>query len=175
MVTKTKRTGRPKTSVRQKIAKIELTVEKLSVLYAYGWTDEQVAKFLGLERKTIDRWKHDSKFMHHLKKGKEIADQVVVRSLFERAKGYSHPEDKIFCNNKGKTTIVKTIKHYPPDTLAAIFWLKNRKPDEWRDRQEIGITIPEHLLEKYKGASIESLRAKATELLRRTSGSLGRN
>jgi len=74
--------------------------------------------------------------MQVLKRGKDKADTNVIESLYRRAIGYSHPEDKIF-NNNGKALIVPTTKHYAPDTTAAIFWLKNRRPEEWRDRQEI--------------------------------------
>jgi hypothetical protein len=65
---------------------------------------------------------------------------MVASKLFHRAIGYEHPEDKIF-NNNGEEMVVPTIKHYPPDTTAAIFWLKNRQPDKWRDRQEIDNNI----------------------------------
>lgn len=64
------------------------------------------------------------------------ADAVIAQKLFHRAKGYEHPEDKIF-NDSGKPLVVPTVKHYPPDTTAAIFWLKNRQPKKWRDKQEI--------------------------------------
>jgi hypothetical protein len=56
--------------------------------------------------------------------------------------GYSAPEDKIF-NNDGKPLIVPTVKNYPPDTTAVIFWLKNRRPDEWRDKIDHGISAPD--------------------------------
>ena len=79
-------------------------------------------------------------FSESIKKGKEIADAEIASSLFHRAKGYSHPEDKIF-NNQGVELVVPTIKHYPPDTTAAIFWLKNRQKDNWRDKQEVDTNV----------------------------------
>jgi hypothetical protein len=51
--------------------------------------------------------------------------------LFERAKGYSHPEDKIF-NNNGEPLIIPTVKHYPPETAACVVWLANRQPNKWK-------------------------------------------
>ena len=156
-----KRLGRPS-------QKDNLDLAQLERLVSLGLTDEQLAYTFGVSRQTIENWKKSPEILLHLKKGKEVADQMVERSLFERANGYSHPEDKIM-QYEGKPIIVPTTKHYPPDTLAAIFWLKNRKPKDWRDRQEIEHTMPEHLLEKFKGASIESLRAQATKLLRKLS------
>lgn len=109
-------------------------VEKLALA---GWTDEQMAEFFEVDRRTWMRWKAtDDKFCHALKEWKREADQRVERSLYERARGYSHPEDKIF-QYEGQPVTVPTIKHYPPDTTAAIFWLKNRQPHDWRDRREI--------------------------------------
>lgn len=54
--------------------------------------------------------------------------------MAEAAHGYSHQEDKVFCQN-GEVTVVPTTKHYPPNTTAAMFWLQNRKPQEWRNVQ----------------------------------------
>ena len=108
-------------------------VYKLCLL---GATDKEIANILHVNELTINRWKKsEPEFCKSLKSGKEIADTNVAESLYNRALGYSHPEDKIF-NNNGEALIVKTIKHYPPDTTAAIFWLKNRQPDKWRDRKE---------------------------------------
>ena len=50
--------------------------------------------------------------------------------------GYSHENEKIFCH-QGAVTRVSTIEHYPPDTTAAIFWLKNRQTAHWRDKKEV--------------------------------------
>lgn len=60
----------------------------------------------------------------------------MAERLYQRATGYSHLEDKVF-NDNGKPLIVPTIKHYPPEVKAAIFWLKNRKSLTWRDKKEI--------------------------------------
>jgi len=99
-----------------------------------GATDPQIAEALGVNRYTLQRWRAKYKdFCAALKIGKASADDNVERSLFERAMGYSHEEDKIFLH-AGVPVIVKTIKHYPPDPTALIFWLKNRRPEQWREK-----------------------------------------
>ena len=108
-----------------------------------GATNEQLALYFQVSITTLENWinRHRS-FFGALKAGKQEADAIIAQSLFHRAKGYSHPEDKIFYDAKsGETAIVPTIKHYPPDTTACIFWLKNRRKDEWRDRKEVAGTV----------------------------------
>lgn len=105
-----------------------------------GATDKDLAMFFEVVEDTINEWKnvHDE-FSVSIKKGKVLADAVIAKALFHRAKGYSHPDVDIRVIDK---EIVETevIKHYPPDTTAAIFWLKNRQPQSWRDKQEIDHT-----------------------------------
>lgn len=101
-----------------------------------GATDEDLADMLGVCRRTINTWKVTiPEFSASLKVGKEVADDMVERSLYSRAIGYSHPEDKIFSSQDGPITI-PTMKHYPPDATSAIFWLKNRRPEQWREKPE---------------------------------------
>ena len=111
--------------------------EQARKLCEFGATDQELAQFFEVGLTTIERWiaKHQE-FRGALKAGKEKADDRVERSLYQRAIGYSHPEDKIF-NDGGEPLIVPTVKHYPPDTTAAIFWLKNRRKEDWRDKQEV--------------------------------------
>jgi len=105
-----------------------------------GYTDKKLAEFFGVTEQTINNWKKDHEgFFESIKKAKDSADAVVVDSLFQRAKGYEHPEDKIFLD-KGEPVIVPTIKHYPPDPTSIIFWLKNRQPEIWREKQSIELT-----------------------------------
>lgn len=107
--------------------------EKLSML---GATDIEIADFFGVDRSTLYRWKlaHEE-FRDALKVGKEKADERVVSSLYHRALGYSHPDVDIRVI-EGEIVQTELVKHYPPDTAAAIFWLKNRRKDDWRDKQE---------------------------------------
>ena len=97
--------------------------------------DKDLAALFGVNECTITRWKESSpEFLHVLKKGKEIADAKVVRSLYERATGYEHPDVHI-SNFQGMITETDITKHYAPDPTSMIFWLKNRMPEEWRDKQ----------------------------------------
>lgn len=109
---------------------------KYALLGAIG---EQIADLLDIGYTTFNNWlKKHKEFREAVKAGRDIADAEVVHSLFHRAKGYSHPEDKIFYDSKsGDTVVVPTTKHYPPDATSAIFWLKNRRPEEWRDVKRI--------------------------------------
>lgn len=112
-------------------------VEKLCIL---GATNEEIADFFEVHVDTIHDWrKRYPTFSDAIKRGKLIADAEVGDKLFKRATGYEHPDLDI---RVIKNKIVKTrlIKHYPPDTAAAIFWLKNRRPKEWREKQEIDHT-----------------------------------
>lgn len=126
----TKRTGRP--------SKFKPEFKKLVEQYAsLGATDEQMAGFLGVTTRTFNNWKKTHPdFFHALKDAKTIADDAVERSLFQRATGYSHPEEKVHFDKFGDVHRADTVKHYAPDTTACIFWLKNRRPDLWRDKIE---------------------------------------
>jgi len=111
-----------------------------------GATDVQVAEFFGVSISTVDKWKQSKPvFLQAIKDGKEQADAQVAHSLYRRALGYSHKAVKILTvprggNQGSDIEEVPYIERYPPDTTAAIFWLKNRRPDEWRDRQQHELT-----------------------------------
>ena len=100
-----------------------------------GATDKELAEFFAVDVATVHRWKlKHREFRDALKKGKEVADAEVADRLFKRATGYVHKDTK-FATFEGKITDREEYeKHYPPDTVACIFWLKNRRPDLWRDR-----------------------------------------
>lgn len=109
-----------------------------------GAVDKDLADFFDVCEATINNWKKDHpSFLESIKEGKSVADAKVAQSLYQRAKGYYHAEDKIFNGgfdedgSQREPVVVPTVKHYPPDTTACIFWLKNRKPEAWRDKQEI--------------------------------------
>lgn len=115
-----------------------IDMELVEFLVKKGFTDEEMATACKVTKQTWGNWKKaHPEFFASLKDWKQEADEAVERSLYERATGYQHPEDKIF-NADGAPLIVPTIKHYPPDSTAMIFWLKNRKPKEWRDQPPDG-------------------------------------
>jgi len=109
-------------------------VYKYSLL---GLTDIEMSSLFNVTEKTFNNWKtNHPEFLQSLKKGKEIADSEIAASLYNRAKGYSHPDVHV-SNFQGQITLTKLIKHYPPDTAAAFIWLKNRQGDKWKDKKEV--------------------------------------
>lgn len=101
-----------------------------------GATDKELADFFGVAVSTLNLWKKSHpQFSESLKAGKQLADAEVADKLFLRATGYSHPDVHI-SNYQGEVTITPITKHYPPDPTSMIFWLKNRRPDLWRDKPE---------------------------------------
>lgn len=119
-----------------------------------GATDKDLASVFEVSLSTIEAWKRDKvEFLNALKRGKMIADAEVATKLFHRATGYEHPEDDIRTVSMGdgagsEIVITPTVKHYPPDTTAAIFWLKNRRPDLWRDKVHQEISVDQTLAER---------------------------
>jgi len=112
-------------------------VEQAKKLCLLGADDKALADFFGVSEKTINTWKNKyPEFFQSLKEGKTQKDSAVEKSLLERALGYTCPDTHI-SNYQGEITVTPIEKHYPPDTTACIFWLKNRKPDKWRDKQEL--------------------------------------
>lgn len=116
--------------------------EQARKLCLLGYTDAELADFFEVDEATINRWKiaHEE-FCESIKKGKGVADGEVAAKLFHRATGYEHPEDDIRAVD-GTIVITPTVKHYPPDTTAAIFWLKNRQSKKWRDKIDHGLEGP---------------------------------
>lgn len=100
-----------------------------------GLTDEQIAKNIGISRSTLNVWKDRySDISDALKKGKDVIDRQVENALLKRALGYEYEEVKEKFEDGVITERTVTKKEVVPDTTAQIFWLKNRKPDKWRDK-----------------------------------------
>ncbi|HFZ0148249.1 TPA: terminase [Klebsiella aerogenes] len=118
----------------------ETYAEQARKLCLLGYTDAELADFFEVSEATINNWKLEhSEFLESIKKGKAIADGNVTDRLYQRAMGFVAPDVDIrVIENK----IVETPldKYYPPDTAAAIFWLKNRQKDKWRDKQDHEVT-----------------------------------
>lgn len=115
----------------------KVNLSQVHKLAMKGFTDAEIADFIEVAPSTYYLWKREHpEFSESINLGKEEADRKVERSLFECATGYSHP-DTHFAVCDGVVVQTPTIKHYKPDNTAQIFWLKNRKPAEWRDKTEV--------------------------------------
>jgi transposase-like protein len=98
-----------------------------------GFTDQEVADLLGINASTLYRWRVEyPHFARAVRLGKEIADARVERSLYERAVGYSFEAQKAVMTRRGQE-ILRWREHLPPDTGAAMAYLRNRRPDLWRN------------------------------------------
>lgn len=117
-----------------------LEPDNLLLLQAWardGFTDEQIATKIGISKQTFYDWKKKyPDFSDSLKKGKEIVDIQVENALLKRALGYEYVDYSEECSEDGIKK-KKTVKHVIPDTTAQIFWLKNRRPDLWRDKRDL--------------------------------------
>jgi hypothetical protein len=137
------------------------------VIGRLGGTDEQLADALGISRRALAYRKNkDAELFHTLKEAKGEADARVEKALFERATGYIC-DDCHVSQHQGAVTVTRLKKHYPPDTTACIFWLKNRKPQEWRDRGELKgdqeqvlVAVPPDVLERLRKEFCETTRMK---------------
>ncbi|KDE46301.1 UNVERIFIED_ORG: hypothetical protein BDK47_13332 [Anoxybacillus amylolyticus] len=120
-----------------------LTEEGLLLIEGWardGLTDEQIAHNMGIGVSTLYKWKNDHvEILEALKKGKEVIDRQVENALLKKALGYKYQEvTKELDQKTGLMVTTKVVeKEVAPDTTALIFWLKNRKPEMWRDKQNI--------------------------------------
>lgn len=125
---------------------------KLEAWARDGLIDEQIAENIGINPATLYDWKKKyPEISESLKKGKEVVDIEVENALLKRALGYEYTETKTeeyIVEGVPVKRVTKTVKEVVPDTTAQIFWLKNRRPEQWRDKQDIehsgqigGVTI----------------------------------
>ena len=132
------------------MAKIDEWLKEEKLILLEGWsrsglTIEQIANNMGIDDATLYRWKNKSNdICEALKKGKEVVDIEVENALLKKALGYTiqikeQKLDKDGCVHD----LVKDV-HIPPDTTAQIFWLKNRKPKDWRDKVNIENEVNEN-------------------------------
>ena len=132
--------------------KYEYWITPEGLLKIEGWardglTDEQIAANIGIRAGTLYDWKNRfPDISEALKKGKEVVDRQVENALLKRALGYVYAE--ITYENGVETK--RVIKEVVPDTTAQIFWLKNRKPEIWRDKREISTDDNDQVMEFIK-------------------------
>lgn len=120
------------------------TKDKLILLTAWardGLTDKQIAKNIGISRQTLYKWKNDNvDILNALKKGKEVVDIEVENALLKKALGYKYDEvtyERVYDKDRQeyiKQETKRVTKEVQPDPLSIFYWLKNRKPDKWKDR-----------------------------------------
>lgn len=131
-----------------------------------GATDSELAEFFGVSVGSITHWKLDhSEFLSATTITKAQADDLVEKRLYLRATGYEHKSVKIFLPpGAAEPVYAPYTEHYPPDTAAMMFWLKNRRPEAWRDLQKQEITIDAQVSEgrrKITGVLTALLDARA--------------
>lgn len=125
-------------------AKLTLSgCEEAYHLTRVGGTLQDVAIALKTTQPMVVQWmKRFPEFREAVEGGRAARDEQIVSALFHRARGYEHKAEKIFCQN-GIVTKVEYTERYPPDAASAIFWLKNRQPDDWKDVSQKEISGPD--------------------------------
>lgn len=132
-----------------------ITEEGLSKIEEWarkGLTDEQISHNMGIHPSTLYDWqKKFPELTEALKRGKEVVDKAVENALLKKALGYIYEEktyEKVWNPKLEKYIKVNTktvVKQAQPDTTAQIFWLKNRKPEEWRDKKDLDVSVNKSL------------------------------
>lgn len=146
--------GRP---TKYKGEETNTMARKLALL---GATDVEMAGVFEVDVSTIAEWKIlYPDFSNSINDGKAKADAEIADSLYNRAKGYSHPDVHI-SNFQGEVTLTPITKYYPPDTAAAFIWLKNRKSQAWKDKVEVVRSI-----ESLSDAELDELIKQKSALL----------
>lgn len=126
--------GRP-TDYRTKFNK---QVEKLCLL---GAKDKEIADFFEITEATLNNWKQKHpKFFESIRKGREMADATVAQSLYKKAIGYTVKTGEIEREKAdGTKEIVPLTKTVEPDQRSIEFWMRNRRPDLWRDQKNVDV------------------------------------
>lgn len=133
-----------------------LEEDKLTLLKGWardGLTDVQIADKIHIAVGTLYRWKREYEpIASAIKKGKEVIDYEAEQALIKNAMGFYYDETNTYVDDSGRQKVIKVRKYSKPDTTALIFWLKNRKPEEWRDRRniEMDARVEAPDLEEYK-------------------------
>lgn len=126
-----------------------------------GLIDKQIARNMGVSWTTLKTWKNRfPELAEAMRKSKDAADREVENALYKRALGYWVTETKTVTLPDGDMRVEEIHKHVAPDTTAQIFWLKNRKPDQWREKNDLTLTpsngVLESLMELHKhGRNVE--------------------
>ena len=155
MAAKKRGVGRPSKYDPKRMLPVVTAMARLAA------TDVEIAQALQVPLGTVEFWaRQHPEFLRALKPPKKVANERVVRSLFKRAIGYSYDSEDVFLVDHDeelpgvtpdapkikvhtkKALRVPVVKHVPPDTTAAIFWLKNREREQWRDYKATELSTP---------------------------------
>lgn len=134
-----------------------------------GLIEKQIAKNMGVAESTLRNWKNVfPEIAEALRKGKEVVDREVENALFKSALGFMQkvkkpvrireveydPKSGKKIRESEKWVQVEEEIYVPPQVTAQIFWLKNRKPDQWREKNDLTLTpsngVLESLMELHK-------------------------
>lgn len=125
-----------------KVAKYTEWLTEEGLIQIEGWArdgliDEQIAQNMGISYSTFREWKKKFPALSAvLKKSKDVVDRQVENALFKSAIGFEYEEETV--TNAGDVVAVR--KYSKPNTTAQIFWLKNRKRNQWTDKSEVDVT-----------------------------------
>jgi len=145
-------------------------IERIKGWARDGLTDGDIAKNMHINVSTLRRWKHEHpEIADALRLGKDSADRIVENALYKSACGHSYkirkpvkvkiidydPETGRKIREAESWKVVEEEVYIPPQVTAQIFWLKNRKPEQWRDKADMALTpsngVLESLLEMKRG------------------------
>lgn len=134
--------GRP-TKINEDIKKVLLRCARL------GYTDEEMAQIVGVTFQTLNNWKvRHSDYFESLKAAKKLADMEVEQTLHDKAMGNCSITEVHDGVDATGNVINKTVtKQIAPSDTAAIFWLKNRQRDKWRDKIDHNVNVDAETLE----------------------------
>jgi hypothetical protein len=134
-------------------------------LCARGATNPDLAGRFGVARSTIDLWiATHPEFAEAVQQGRDVADAIAVESLFTRVTGYNHRAEKVFLY-RGEPRTATYTAHIPPETRACMFWLRNRRPEDWREISERALA--EQAQQEAANAALRVEMDQAEERLRR--------
>lgn len=128
-----------------------------------GLTIDEIADELGVNRATVFRWKEKHpEFCDAINEGRETTDALVENALFRKALGGTYTETRMIGTPTGNggvapSKVEKITREVAPDTAAAIFWLKNRQPDKWRDKREVETVLKEETIADELSESLKKL------------------
>ena len=116
-----------------------------------GATNDDLAQAFDVATRTVDRWlQAHPAFAEAVRRGRLIADGEVAHNLYRRAIGYTYETSRVLLSDGAPVSVPQTI-HRPPDVRACIFWLRNRRPQQWAESRP----APPHERNGWDGIDLE--------------------